>query len=68
MKWVRLSTYIDLVTSLQNTHTLIRGDRVFVFDMGWQWRPHVNANELAIKTATLVMFDRWSDKNDQRRV
>lgn len=65
-RWMRLSTYMKLVTSMYNIP--VKANQVFDFDKGSEWQRFVKASDIAIKAATIVMFDRWSENDDQRRV
>jgi len=70
VRWMRLSTFIKLMTNIYNMHSNVSfyndhskvGYKEFDFDACKSWRQSVKANDLAIKTATIVMYDRWSDK------
>lgn len=65
-RWMRLSTYMKLVASMYNIP--VNANQVFDFDKGSEWQRFVKASDIAIKAATIVTFDRWSMKDDQRRV
>ncbi|MND92772.1 hypothetical protein D3C80_849430 [compost metagenome] len=62
MRWMSIHTYIALITGIHKTNAR------FNFDSGNAWHNMVKSNDIALKAATIVMFDRWSDKNDKGRV
>ena len=57
---MRLRTYMLVMVGIRGTPT--KANATFDFGAGDEWDRHVKANAIAIKTATIVMYDRWSDK------
>lgn len=58
--WMRLSTYMKVMNGIRGIP--IKENNVFTFNDSEAWEPHVKASAITLKTANIVMFDRWSAK------
>jgi hypothetical protein len=58
MGWLKLSTYMKLVTSVDSLPRKFKTDLDFVFGMEDNWSEHIKASPLAIKTSTIIILDR----------
>lgn len=55
-RWLALSTYIKIVTSLNDLNR--KSGNPFDFDTGKAWVVHLWSNDVAVKAAKIVMYDR----------
>lgn len=60
IRWMRLSTYMSIMSHIYDLPTKLNA--TFDFDKGLTFRHSVKVSDIGMKTATIVMFDRWSAK------